>query len=142
MKGEKIFAYIMIIASIAFLVGSLRIVPFSELTVSSSGGYAIFISIFCLILAIVIAFAKRPAGGEGESDKSVFDPVIMAFIVMLVLYVIGIIYIHYVPATLLFLFAALFYLKRDNWKRAILISYISTFMILLVFKYLFSVIMP
>jgi hypothetical protein len=45
-------------------------------------------------------------------------------------------------ATLLFLFAAMFYLKRDNWKRAVLISYISTFMILLVFKYLFSVIMP
>jgi hypothetical protein len=115
-------------------------VPFSELTASSSGGYAIFISVICLILALVIAFGKRSVSDEPE--KSVFDPVIIAFIIMLILYVVGILFIHYVAATLLFLFAAMFYLKRDNWKRAVLISYISTFMILLVFKYLFSVIMP
>jgi hypothetical protein len=140
MKGEKIFSYIMVLVSAAFLIGSLLIVPFSELTASSSGGYAIFISVICLILALVIAFGKRPVSDEPE--KSVFDPVIIAFIIMLILYVVGILFIHYVAATLLFLFAAMFYLKRDNWKRAVLISYISTFMILLVFKYLFSVIMP
>lgn len=140
MKGEKVFSYIMVLVSAAFLIGSLLIVPFSELTASSSGGYAIFISVICLILALVIAFGKRPVADEPE--KSVFDPVIIAFIIMLILYVVGILFIHYVAATLLFLFAAMFYLKRDNWKRAVLISYISTFMILLVFKYLFSVIMP
>jgi hypothetical protein len=140
MKGEKIFTYLMVVASAAFLVGSLFIVPFDELTVSSSGGYPIFISILCLILALITAFGKHPA--VEENAKNVFDSVIIAFIIMLVLYVIGILYIHYVLATLLFLFATIFYLKRDNWKRAVLISYISTFMILLVFKYLFSVIMP
>jgi hypothetical protein len=140
MKGEKIFSYIMVLVSAAFLIGSLLIVPFSELTASSSGGYAIFISVICLILALAIAFGKRPVPDEPE--KGVFDPVIIAFIIMLILYVVGILFIHYVAATLLFLFAAMFYLKRDNWKRAVLISYISTFMILLVFKYLFSVIMP
>jgi uncharacterized membrane protein len=119
MKGEKVF---------------------SELTASSSGGYPVFISLICLVLAVVAAFGKSQEV-QGE-EKSIFESVIIAFIIMLVLYVVGIIYIHYVPATLLFLFAAMFYLKRDDWKRAVLISYISTFMILLVFKYLFSVILP
>lgn len=142
MKGAKLFSYLMVAVSIAFLVGSLLIVPFDELTASSSGGYPVFISAICLVLSLVIAFGKHPEEKGEEEGKSVFDPVIVAFIIMLVLYVVGILLIHYVLATLLFLFAAMFYLKRDNWKRAILISYIGTFMILLVFKYLFSVIMP
>lgn len=142
MKGEKIFTYLMVVVSLIFLVGSLFIVPFKELTVTSSGGYPIFIAVICLILAVIIALGKHPVEDQSGEEKSVFDSVIIAFIIMLVLYAAGILYIHYVAATLLFLFAAIFYLQRDNWKRAVLISYISTFMILLVFKYLFSVIMP
>ncbi|MGN0203617.1 MAG: tripartite tricarboxylate transporter TctB family protein [Coprococcus sp.] len=142
MKGEKIFTYIMLAVSVALVIGSLFIVPFDELTVSSPGGYPVFVSILCLVLAFVVAFGKHPEVGESENEKKVFDPVIVAFIMMLVLYVAGIIYIHYTAATLLFLFASMLYLNRSNWKRAVLISYISTFMILLVFKYLFSVIMP
>lgn len=142
MKGEKKFTYLMVAVSLIFLIASLLIVPFSELSATSPGGYPIFISIICLVLAIVIAAGKHPSEEEIDTTKKVFDPVIIAFIIMLTLYVVGIIYIHYVVATLLFIFAGIFYLKRDNWKQAVLISYISTFMILLVFKYLFSVIMP
>ena len=142
MKGEKLFAYLMVAASLLFLTGSLLIVPFDELTASSSGGYPIFISVLCLALSLAIALGKRPQADEAGEAEHVFDSVIVAFMIMLVLYVVGILYIHYVAATLLFLFAAIFYLRRDNWKRAALISYICTFMILLVFKYAFSVIMP
>lgn len=142
MKGEKLFSYLMAAASLMFLIGSLFIVPFDELTASSSGGYPIFISVLCLVLSLAVALGKHPQADESGELQPVFDSVIVAFMIMLVLYVVGIIYIHYVPATLLFLFAAMFYLKRDNWKRAALISYISTFMILLIFKYAFSVIMP
>lgn len=142
MKGEKKYTYLMVVVSLVFLIGSLFIVPFSELTATSPGGYPIFIAVICLVLAIAVAIGKHPSEDEIDTTKKVFDPVIVAFIIMLLLYVVGIIYIHYVAATLLFLFVAIFYLKRDNWKHAVLISYISTFMILLVFKYLFSVIMP
>lgn len=140
-KGEKIVAYVMLIVSLVFVIASFRIIPISELTVSSSGGYAIFISFICLIFALAGIFEK-PMKPNENAGKNVLDSVIIAFIVMLVCYIIGIIYIHYVPATLLFLFASSFYLNRASLKRAILISYISTFMILLVFKYGFSVIMP
>lgn len=140
-KGEKVVAYVMLIISAVFVVASFRIVPFQELTVSSSGGYAIFVSIICLIFALAGVFEK-PMEPNSNAGKKVLDPVIVAFFIMLACYIIGIIYIHYVPATLLFLFAASFYLNRTSARRAILISYISTFMILLVFKYGFSVIMP
>lgn len=141
-KGEKIFSYLIILLSLAFLAGSFFIVPIGELTVDSAGGYPIFIASLCLVMALLVTFGKRPSlKEEDQMEKDVLTPVIVAFIVMLAIYVLAIIYIHYVLATLLFVFAAIFYLKKD-WKSAVLISYISTFMILLIFKYLFSVIMP
>ena len=137
MKGEKRFSCLMLIGAVLLLVGTFNIVPLNELTISSPGGYPVFIGLLAVALAALIVFGKHE-----ETDEKVFQPVIVAFIVMLVLYVLGIIYFHYTAATLLFLFAGIFYLNRKNWKRALLIAYISTFMILLIFKYLFKVIMP
>ena len=141
MKGEKYFSYIILILSVLFFIGSLRIVPFKELTITSPAGYAIFISALCILVSCVIVFGKKFETDIDES-RNVFDPTIVAFMIMLILYVVAIIFLHYTIATLLFIFAAVFYLRRDNMRQAILISYISTFMILLVFKYIFSVIMP
>lgn len=141
-KGEKIFSIILILFSLAFFIGSFFIVPVSMLTADSAGGYPIFIAALCLVLSLVTAFGKRPSLREkNQEEKKVFDPVIVTFMILLIVYAAAIIYIHYVPATLLFLAASVFYLKRD-WKQAALVSYMCTFMILLIFKYLFSVIMP
>lgn len=141
MKGEKQFSYIILAVSVLFLIGSLFIVPFCDLTITSPAGYAIFMSVLCVIISCVIVFGKKFETDIDES-RHVFDSTIVAFIIMLILYVAAIMFLHYTIATLLFIFAAVFYLKRDRFKQAVLISYISTFMILLVFKYLFSVIMP
>jgi len=141
MKGEKIFSCIILALAVLFLIGSLFIVPFKDLTITSPAGYAIFMSVLCVIVACVIVFGSKFETDIDES-RHVFDPTIVAFIIMLILYVAAIMFLHYTIATLLFIFAAVFYLRRDSMKQAILISYISTFMILLVFKYIFSVIMP
>ena len=90
---------------------------------------------------------SQAAGGHGREPeagpgKQVFDPVVVRLMILLVLYVAAIPVVHYTAATLMFLLAALCYLRKGRWKNALMISYISTFMILLVFKYLFSVILP
>lgn len=141
MKGERYFSYIILALSALFLIGSLFIVPFNELTITSPAGYAIIISALCLIVSCVIVFGKKFETDIDETKK-VFDPTIVVFMLLLLLYVAAIIFLHYTIATLLFIFAAVFYFRRDSVKQAVLISYISTFMILLVFKYIFSVIMP
>ena len=94
------------------------------------------------MFALYSVFIENKNLKDPDDARSVFDSTIIAFIIMLILYVVLINVIHYTFATLIFLFAAMFYLERKNWRRAILVSYISTFMILLVFKYIFSVIMP
>ena len=141
MKGEKNFIYIILALSVLFLIGSLTILPFKEITITSPAGYAIFMSILCVIVSCVIVFGKK-FETDIDDSKHVFDSTIVAFILMLILYVAAIMFLHYTIATLLFIFAAVFYLRRDSFKQAVLISYITTFMILLVFKYIFSVIMP
>ena len=142
MKGEKKFSVVLLLVSLLFLVGSLFIVPFKDLTITSPGGYPIFIAVLCVLCALHGVFIEHKDYKDPEGARSVFDPTIIAFIVMLILYIVLINFIHYTFATLIFLFAAMFYLERRSWRRAILVSYISTFMILLIFKYIFSVIMP
>lgn len=142
MKGAKVFSVFWLLMSLIFFIGSFFLVPMEEITVTSPAGYPIFISALCLIFSAFV-FAKTRKTSEDEiPEKRVFDPVVVHLMIMLILYVVGIIVIHYVFATLLFLFAALLYLRKGNWRNALMISYISTFMILLIFKYLFSVIMP
>lgn len=142
MKGAKIFSAFWLILALVFFVGSFFLVPVEEITMTSPAGYPIFISGVCLVFAGLV-YGKTGRGTEEQvPEKQVLDPVVLHMMGMLVLYVAGIFLVHYVAATLLFLFAALFYLRREDWRNALMISYISTFMILLVFKYLFSVIMP
>lgn len=138
-KDAKIFGWICVAVSALFLIGALTIVPFEELSPVSPGGYPIFIAILCLIFSVILMVTGKHKAVE---TKPLFSPVIVAFMIMLVLYVLGIIYLHYTIATLLFLFAAIFYLRRDSWKQAILVAYISTFMILLIFQYFFNVLLP
>lgn len=142
MKGAKIFSIFWLLMSLIFFVGSFFLVPMNEITVTSPAGYPIFISVLCLIFSLLVFVKTCKGKGVEESEKKVFDPVVVHMMILLVLYALGIVLIHYVFATLLFLFAALCYLRKGNWRNALIISYISTFMILLVFKYMFSVIMP
>lgn len=139
-KGEKLFSYILLAFSALCIVGSLFIIPFNELTMSSPGGYPIFVAGLCFVFAAIIAFVPRKAAEDDE--EKLFDTATVLFIVLLILYVIAIIYLHYTIATLLFLFAAIFFLRNKDWRSAVLISFICTFLILLLFKYIFSVILP
>lgn len=142
MKGAKVFAIFWLILSLLFFAGSFFLVPVNEITVTSPAGYPIFISVLCLIFSALVLGKTAKKSDEEVPEKKVFDPIVVHMMVLLILYALGIVFIHYVFATLLFLFAALVYLKKGEMRSALMISYISTFMILLVFKYMFSVIMP
>ena len=142
MKGATLFSVFWLILALVFFTGSFFLVPAGEITMTSPAGYPIFISAVCLVFSGLVYAKTRKPRPEKAPEQQVLDPVVVRMMVMLVLYVVGIILVHYVLATLLFLFAALFYLRRESWRHALMIAYISTFMILLVFKYFFSVIMP
>ena len=54
----------------------------------------------------------------------------------------AILVVHYILATLLFTILSISYLEQWKWRRGLLIGFTSTFWIVLIFKYFFSVILP
>ena len=58
MKGEKKFSYLLLFVSVLFLIGSLFIVDFKDLTITSPGGYPILIAVLCLLCTAFLLRTK------------------------------------------------------------------------------------
>jgi hypothetical protein len=66
----------------------------------------------------------------------------MVMIGFLIMYAVLIFLVHYIIATLIFTTLSVLYLSGRDWKTSALVGFIATMMIVLVFKYGFSVILP
>lgn len=168
MKKTLSPAYIVVlILALALLIGALTISPLSELSVSSDSAYPILISAIGVLLAVKIALddykAKKAAAhieekaAEAPEEKAaaqteenfaevpelkVLNRDVLVVIGLMVLYGVLLLLCGYIISTLVFSVAAISYLYKHNWKTGALIGFIATFMIVLVFKYGFSVILP
>lgn len=140
-KGERIFCFVLFGLAVLFLLASLQVTPLSELTVTSDGAYPILISTLSLIFGLWMVLENR-GKPEDSDEKFVLHPDILVMILLILLYAVSILILHYVLATLLFTVLSIAYLERKNWKTGLLVGFISTFWIVLVFKYLFRVILP
>ncbi len=146
-RGEKVFDLILVILGVIFVILALGIAPISKMTASSEGFYPLVISIISLILAVANYLkqsAERKKNGEAQysDESSVFDKDVMVMMGFLVVYIVLIFIVHYIIATLIFTTLSVLYLSGKDWKTSILVGFISTMMIVLVFKYGFSVILP
>lgn len=142
-------AYIVVLAvAIALFAAALTIRPLSELTVTSDAAFPIIVSGIGIILAVSIVAgdikSKKKDGGEAESgdDTKVLDRDVVVLIALMALYGVLLFLIGYILSTLVFTVLAIGYLHESDWKTGLLVGFISTFMIVLVFKYGFSVILP
>ena len=146
-KGEKVFDLILVILGLIFVILAFGITPISEMTASSEGFYPVVISIVSLILAVanfIKQNAERKKNGEPEysDEASVFNKDVMVMMGFLVMYIVLIFLVHYIIATLVFTTLSILYLSGKDWKTSLLVGFIATMMIVLVFKYGFSVILP
>lgn len=147
-NGKKWFNRVIFLLSFLFLLGSFAITPPSELKLISPGAYPVLISCLCLMLSGMEAWrGTHGAGGsdgqkEHTEEKKVLNREVLTFIALMLLYLLAIRFLHYTIGTLLFIFCSILYLKKEGWKLSFLISFISTFMILLIFKHFFHVILP
>jgi len=130
--------------SILFMVGSAGITPMAKLHITSPGAYPLFVSLLCLLSAgAVTADTLKAQPDENDApDWPLFSGEMLCFMALMFLYCISMNYCHYTLSTLLFTLLGTYFLNREGWKTSLLVSYVSTFLILLVFKHAFSVIMP
>lgn len=140
-RGERGFCYGLLVFSLALLCASLQITPLSELKLTSDGAYPVFVSALCVGFALWMVLENRGKAAE-EGEKPVLHRDIAALLLLLALYVGALLLLHYILATLLFTVLAITYLERGNWRLGLLVGFISTFLIVLLFKYAFRVILP
>ena len=146
-KGEKVCDIILVVLAVIFVVLACQITPFDKMTASSEGFYPVVISIISLLLAagnFLKSNAERKKSGAvpGENQESVFNKDVMVMIGFLIMYAVLIFLVHYIIATLVFTTLSVLYLSGRDWKTSCLVGFIATMMIVLVFKYGFSVILP
>jgi len=142
-RNELVGCGILFALSLLFIVGSAGITPMDTLRVTSPGAYPLFIACLCLLCALWVTLDIRKQRGSGDAPSwPLFTKEMLRFMGLLLLYYVLMLYFHYTLSTLLFTFFAIWFLARQGWKTSLLVSYVSTFIILLVFKYVFSVVMP
>lgn len=149
MKKAVSPAYIVVLVlALALLVAALTIAPFSKLSISSDSAYPILVSVIGVGLAIKIAVddykSKKPAASEAEktAEPKVLNKDVLIVIAMMAVYGVLLLLCGYIISTLVFSICAIGYLYKNNFRAGLLIGFIATFMVVLVFKYGFNVILP
>ena len=146
-KGEKVFDIVLVAIAVVFVILACQITPFDKMTASSEGFYPVVVSIISLLLAaanFLKSNAERKKNGAVADieQESVFNKDVLIMISFLAMYAVLIFLVHYIIATLVFTTLSVLYLSGKDWKTSALVGFIATMMIVLVFKYGFSVILP
>ena len=160
MKARQTGVYVAVIAlAVIFLILAFTITPLSEITISSDSAYPILVAVLCTIFAIWIVVSEEKkrknsnakaseestADGDNhnaESEHKIFSTDVLVTMGMIALYGILLLLAGYIIATLIFTAGAVTYLYKRDFKTGLLVGFISTFIIVLIFKYGFSVILP
>ena len=147
--GETVFTWLMLAFSIFVLVQAYRISGFSS--VSSPGMFPMLAAAVMVISLILLLLDNRQANKPDAQNlkdelwravKDIFRPEILAYIGIIVLYMILIEPLHFLPGSFLFLVGSMIYLKGSTPLKALLISAGTLGGIYLIFRTLFRVILP
>lgn len=143
-KTELVFCGLLTVLSALFLLGSAFITPLSKLTITSPGAYPLFVACLCLLSSLWVFFdALRGRIKRAHApDWRLFDHDVLCFLGIMLLYFVAIATLRYTVGTLLFLFAAVWFLEKKNILRSLTVAVIGTAVNLVIFKYIFSVILP
>lgn len=146
-KTVSLPGVIVLLAALALFFSALTIQPLDELSPTSDAAFPVVVSGIGVLLAVSILVgdlrrAKKGVSPQAEPSLRILDRDVVVLIGLMALYGVLLYLIGYILSTLVFTVLAVGYLHERNWKQGLLIGFISTFMIVLVFKYGFSVILP
>lgn len=144
-KSVKSFALgaVMVIISLIFISQALMMEK-AEITNPADGSFfPLLISIIMLICGVTVLFQKETTDNE-QTEALTFQDYrfILTYFVMIVIYIILLSIISFFPATFIFLFGSMIYLRNVSLIVNISVSIGSVIVIYLLFSKLFYIIFP
>lgn len=143
--GELIFAGFLLVASLYLLWSAYGIEnPFGPNGLSSPRSIPLATTATMVISAALVLFktARLPLDRAETISKDILPPVVLVFAVFLVLYGIVLRPLGFLPTSALFLIASVKILAKRSWIWTLTVSLVSLMVIWLIFRIVFSVLMP
>lgn len=140
--GETVFAVVMLLVSLGLLWSAYGIAGFTSL---SSPGAIPMATTFVMVVAAgnVLAHTVKLPRVDGETfAKDILPGTVLLFVVLLVCYGVLLEPLGFLPTSALFLMAAIKVLWRRSWLVTIGVSAFSLLVIWLVFRIVFTVLIP
>jgi putative tricarboxylic transport membrane protein len=147
--GEKLFCWLLLAFSIVVLVLAYRIAGFSS--VVSAGAFPMGIAaVMVLAMGIVVAGMRKQEKPDAEglfaelrqAAKEIFPPTVLIYAGLIGAYAFAIERLHFMPATFLFLFVSMVFLKGTTVVRSLLITAGTVAAVYGIFLYVFKVVVP
>ncbi len=147
--GETAFLWLLLVLSVAVLVFAVRISGFSSL--SSPGAFPMFVGaimIFSCVMALREASRKERPPFKKTAEElrkaagDLFSLVMLGFTFLIVVYGYLLGHIGFLVSTLLFLWTSIVFLKGAPPFKATWVSLLNVFIIYLLFRYVFLVLLP
>lgn len=143
--GELIFAAFLLVASLFLFRSAFGIEnPFGPNGLSSPRSIPLATTFAMAIAAAVVVFntAKLPLDRAETLARDILPPVVLVFAVFLIAYGVVLRPLGFLPTSALFLVAAIKILARRGWLWTLTVSLGSLAVIWLIFRIVFSVLMP
>ena len=143
--GELFFSAFLLIASLFLLSSAFGIEnPFGPNGFSSPRSIPLATTGVMVISSALVLFktARLPLDRAETIAKDILPPVVLVFAMFLVLYGVVLRPLGFLPTSALFLIAAIKILAKRNWVWTLTVSLGSLIAIWLIFRIVFSVLMP
>lgn len=143
--GELIFAALLMVVSIGLLWSAYGIEnPFGSNGLSSPRSIPMATTLAMVISAAIIVFktARLPLDQTETIARDILPPVVVVFVLFLIVYGLALHPLGFLPTSALFLVASVKYLGKRSWAWTLAVSLGSLIAIWLIFRIVFSVLMP
>ncbi|SIO31091.1 tripartite tricarboxylate transporter TctB family protein [Vannielia litorea] len=140
--GELAFAAFLLLASLGLLWSAWGISGFQALSAPGSVPMATTAVMVVTALIVVLKTARLPRITGETFSRDILPPVVLIFAAFLVAFGVALKPLGFLPTAALFLIAAIKILSRRSWPWVLVVSLGSLVLIWLIFRIVFTVLMP
>lgn len=142
LPGERAFALLLVALSLFLFITATRIDGAFD-ALSSPGAFPIFATGTMLVTAVIVAWRSfaLPASDE-HGWRAVFPGFVIFMAVMMLFYALALRPVGFLPTSFVFLAISTRVMMRCSWGKALGLSALSLILVYVVFRLVFTVLMP